>query len=240
MSESSIGIYFGFNNAYIGTYQNNNLIIIPSEIGENKIPLFVSFTKGKILISEYAKFNIEKEPKNTIYQIRKLIGKNYDDPDIQILKKNVSYIIEKDSKSNKPKIIIEDNNEIKSYTPEEIYALILNQLIKITLNSIDKIKNIVLTIPTYFNDSQKKSIENACNIAGLDVKLVKESIAACIAYNNDILDEQKNILVFSMGSSELNISIVKLNNSLFKIISNGHYKIHMLQLILLLVLYLIH
>ena len=139
MSESSIGIYFGFNNAYIGTYQNNNLIIIPSEIGENKIPLFVSFTKGKILISEYAKFNIEKEPKNTIYQIRKLIGKNYDDPEVQKLIKEVSYIIEKDSKLNKPKIRVEYNDEIKSFSPEEIYTIILKQLIQLVLKSIDKI-----------------------------------------------------------------------------------------------------
>ena len=223
MTEASIGINLGLRNAIIGIYKINGVEIIYNEFGNNKIPLIISFQKGEILFGESAKNIINKNAKNSIYEINKLIGKNYDDPDIQILKKNVSYIIEKDSKSNKPKIIIEDNYEIKSYTPEEIYALILNQLIKITLNSIDKIKNIVLTIPTYFNDSQKKSIENACNIAGLDVKLVKESIAACIAYNNDILDEQKNILVFSMGSSELNISIVKLKNSLFKIISNSHY-----------------
>ena len=223
MSESSIGIYFGFNNAYIGTYQNNNLIIIPSEIGENKIPLFVSFTKGKILISEYAKFNIEKEPKNTIYQIRKLIGKNYDDPEVQKLIKEVSYIIEKDSKLNKPKIRVEYNDEIKSFSPEEIYTIILKQLIQLVLKSIDKIKNIVITIPTYFNDIQRKSIENASKINELDIKLVKESIAACVFYNNNKLYFNKNILVFSMGSSELNISIVELKNSLFKIISNSQF-----------------
>ena len=225
MSESSIGIYLGLKNACIGTYQNNSIKLIPSELGKIKIPLIVSFSKGKILVGESAKGKMENEPKNTIYEIRKLIGKNYDDPDVQKLIKEVPYIIKKDSKTNKPIIIVEYYEDIKSYSPEQIYVIILQKLIEISLRSINEIKNIVITIPTYFNDFQRKSIENECKIAGLDVKLIEESIAACLAYNNNKLNTDKIILVFSMGSCELNLSIVQLNNSLFKIISNGHYKI---------------
>ena len=227
MYHNSIGIYFGSDEFCIGSYFSNQIEIIQNFEHNTTTPSIVSFTENNILIGESAKNNMIKNPKNTIYGIRKLIGKKYDDPEIQQLIKTVPYKIEKDIKSNKPKIIVEYQKEIKSYYPEEIFEMIIRYLIKCSekffLN--DKIENIIITVPVNFNYSQTQIIEELCKKIGIKGKIIKEPISACIAYRIDESKIERNILVLSIEKNELNISIVNFKNLLFKIISNVHQDI---------------
>ena len=128
MSDYPVGIYLGPNDSSIAIWRNNKVEIIPNESGERTTPSVVSFTKNERLVGEGAKNNIIKNPKNTIYGIREIIGKKYDDPDVQKFIKKVPFKIVKDSKTYKTIIIIEYLNKITSYYPKKIYVMIIDKL----------------------------------------------------------------------------------------------------------------
>jgi molecular chaperone DnaK (HSP70) len=218
-----IGIDIGFINCCVGIYRSNTVEII-SDIysGDMLVPFEISFYEKKILVGISTKNLMKRNPKNTIYGIRKLLGKKFNDPQVQNFMKTVPYKIEKDLNSDKINIVVKCEGEIKKYFPEDLYIMILQKL-KYNAESYygDEIKNVVLTVPTYFNEKQFELIENACKIVGFkDIKLIYEPIAACIAYNK--LNDERNILVFSMGSNELDISIIELKNKKFKILGTSH------------------
>ena len=160
--------------------------------------------------------------KNTVYGLREIIGKNYDDEEVQKFIKKVNFIIEEDSNTNKPIIIIENNGEKKRYFIEEIYSMIFDEIIKKTKQYLKQdVKNIILTIPSYFNDSQTNIIKNLVKKNGLNIlKIIKEAIAACYAYN--LVDDKKpkKILVLYMGSNETNINILFFDGYSFEVKAN--------------------
>ena len=221
-----IGIDIGFNNCCVGIYRNNKVYII-SDIysGLCLEPFMISFYEKEILVGTPAKNLMKENPKNTIYGIRKLLGKKFNDPQVQNFMKTVPYKIEKDLNSDKINIVVEYEGEIKKYFPEDLYIMILQKLKQnAKVFSYHEIKNVVLTVPTYFNEKQFELIENVCKIVGFEnIKLIYEPIAACIPYIfDDKLNGESNILVFSMGSNELDISIIELKNKKFKILGTSH------------------
>ena len=145
--------------------------------------------------------------------------KKYDDPDVQKFIYKVPFKIEKDSKTDKPKIIVEYLNKITSYYPEEIYAMIIEQLKQSAEDYLQRnIKEAIITVPSYYNYTQRQAIKYSAKICGLNVlKIVNEEIAVCYAYGLHNEKKKMNILVFNMRSNETNVSIVNLNNSIFKI-----------------------
>ena len=218
MDGEIIGIDFGLTNSYVSIWMNNKAEIVPNDFGRF-FPSIVTFYKKEKYAGHGAKTLIKKNPKNTIYNIRKLIGKKYNDPEIQKLIKTVPYKIIKDNNSNKIKIEIKDSGIIKKYYPEEILSILLINLKKIAEDFRGKLcNNLVITVPVYFLNEQKESIKIACKLAGLNLlNIISEPIAACYACDID-LNVNKNILVFSIGTKEINISILSLKDKKFQII----------------------
>ena len=219
MSDYPVGIYLGPNDSSIAIWGNlERAEIIQNNNGDYTTPSVVSFIKNKRFVGEDAKNQIIKNPKNTIYGIREIIGRKFDEPEVQKFIKKVPFKIEKDSKTNKPKIIVEYLDKITSFYPEEIYAMIIQKLINLSREYIgSEINEAIITIPSYYNDSQRQAIIDSGKICGLNkLKIVNEDIAVCYAYNLGHY-EKENILVFNMRSNETNVSIVNLKNSIFKI-----------------------
>ena len=219
MSYYPVGIYLGPNDSSIAIWKNGKVNIIPNESGERTTPSVVSFTKNKRLVGVAAKRIKIRNPKNTIYGIREIIGKKYDDPDVQKFIKKVPFKIVKDSKTEKPKIIVEYRGETKSYYPEEIYAMIIDKLKRTAENYLGRnINEAIITVPSYYNYTQRQAIKDSARICGLNVlKIVNEEIAVCYTYGLHNEKKEMNILVFNMRSNETNVSIVNLNNSIFEI-----------------------
>ena len=214
-----VGIYLGPNDSSIAIWKNNKVNIISNESGERTTPSVVSFTKNERLVGIPAENNKIINPKNTIYGIREIIGKKYDDPDVQKFIYKVPFKIEKDSKKDKPKIIVEYRGETKSYYPEEIYAMIIDKLKQLAEDYLGRnIKEAIITVPSYYNYTQRQAIKYSAKICGLNVlKIVNEEIAVCYAYGLHNEKKEMNILVFNMRSNETNVSIVNLKNSIFEI-----------------------
>ena len=166
-----VGIYLGPNDSSIAIWKNGKVNIIPNESGERTTPSVVSFTKNERLVGIPAENNKIRNPKNTIYGIREIIGKKYDDPDVQKFIKKVPFKIEKDSKTEKPKIIVEYRGETKSYYPEEIYAMIIDKLKQLAEDYIGRndIKEAIITVPSYYNYTQRQVIKYSAKICGLNV-----------------------------------------------------------------------
>ena len=222
--ELILGIDLGTTYSCVGIWKNGKVEIVPNEIGERTTPSIVSFDKNERLIGKAAK----SKNKNIIYDAKRLIGRNYDDKEIQEDMKYWPFKVIKDD-NNRPLFEIKyDDGKIEKFYPEEISSMILSKLKK---NAKDfcgsEIKKAIITVPAYFNDLQRQCTKNAGKIAGLDViRIINEPTAAAIAYglqNNN--NEKKYILVFDFGGGTLDVTILLLNKKIFEVKStcgNSH------------------
>ena len=217
-----IGIDLGTTYSCVGIYENNKVQIIPNSMGERNIPSIVCFKGNEIIVGKQAKSQI-KNIENIIYDSKRLIGRNFNDEEVQKDMKYYTFKLESDN-NNKPKIIVTINNEKKSYSPEDISSIILKQLKKSVEDYIGKkVKDAIITVPANFNNLQRKATFKAAELAGLNlIRTINEPIAAAIAYGFDNLSNiEKNICVFDFGGGTLDVSILKLKNKDFKVLSNG-------------------
>ena len=212
-----LGIDLGTTKSSVGICINGKIEIIPDKETRNKfIPSVVSFTENDILIGESAKNNIEKNYKNTIYNIMILIGKKFDDPEIQKEIKLLPYKVIK-GENNKLKIEVEYKKKIKTFFPEEILAFILSKLKRNVKEYLGKeINDTVISCPNYFNYIQKEAIRLACTIAGLNlIRNINGTNAFAISYYyNNIIQEEKNVLIFHLGAGFFDVGIMTIDNSL--------------------------
>ena len=222
--ELILGIDLGTTYSCVGIWKNRKVEIIPNEIGERTTPSIVSFDKNERLIGKAAK----SKNKNIIYDAKRLIGRNYDDKEIQEDMKYWPFKVIKDD-NNRPLFEIKyDDGIIEKFYPEEISSMILSKLKE---NAKDfcghEINDAIITVPAYFNDLQRQCTKNAGKIAGLDdIIIINEPTAAAIAYalqkNNN---EKKYILVFDFGGGTLDVTILLLNKKIFEVKStcgNSH------------------
>ena len=220
----NIGIDLGTTYSCAGVYRNNKVEIIPNKIAVRITPSVVCFREShEILIGELAKKQITKNYKNTIYDIKRLIGRNFNDKHIQEDMKLWPFKVEKDSK-NKPIIIVEYNNEKKKFYPEQIAAMILESLKKDAEEFLgQKVKDAVITVPAYFNNLQRQATIDAGKIAGLNViKLINEPTAAAIAYGfENNFKEKKNVCVFDLGGGTFDVTILEIDNKKFTVKAIG-------------------
>ncbi len=168
-----IGIDLGTTFSCIGVYRNAAVEIIPNEKGDRTTPSIVSFLDDNIYVGEQTEYRRIKDPKNKIYAVKRIIGRNYDDQDVQEDIKNFSYKVISDN-IGRPMIEV-NSNGIKRYSPEQISAKILAKLKQSAESFLgQKIKKVVITVPAYFTERQKQATKNAGEIAGLDViKIIK-------------------------------------------------------------------
>jgi len=216
-----IGIDLGTTYSCVGIFRNGSVEIIPNELGNRITPSVVAFTDEERLVGEAAKNQAALNPKRTIYSVKRLIGRKYNDKEVQMDKKLLPYdIIDKDGK---PYIQVETKQGKKLYSPEEISAMVLTKMKQIAENFLGReVKNAVITVPAYFNDSQRQSTKDAGTIAGLNVlRIINEPTAAAIAYGLDKKDKERNILVFDLGGGTFDVSLLTIDSGVFEVVSTN-------------------
>jgi heat shock protein 5 len=217
-----IGIDLGTTYSCVGIFKNGRVEIIPNELGNRITPSIVAFTDDERLVGEAAKNQGALNPARTVYSIKRLIGRKYADKEVQHDKKLLPYDIV--SKDGKPYVEVDIKNEKKQFSPEEISAMILTKMKSIAEKYLgQEVKHAVITVPAYFNDSQRQSTKDAGMISGLNVlRIINEPTAAAIAYGLDKKHKERNILVFDLGGGTFDVSLLTIDEGVFEVIqTNG-------------------
>ncbi|CAN1171556.1 Luminal-binding protein 4 [Linum perenne] len=221
--ETVIGMDLGTTYSCVGVYHPYcYLEIIRNDQGNYVTPSWVSFTDSEILIGEAAKNQTAVNPEINIFDVKRLIGRKFEDEEVQRHMKLVPYkIVSKEGKSY-IEVKIKDG-ETKFFSPEEITAMIMTKM-KETVEALlkKKINDAVVTIPAYFNDAQRQATKDACAIAGLNVtRIIDEPTAAVIAYAIDQKASQRNVLVFHLGGGTCYASILRIDNGDVEVLSTS-------------------
>jgi L1 cell adhesion molecule like protein len=218
-----IGIDLGTVNSCLGIWQNDRVEIIANEQGNRTTPSYVSFTSEERLIGDAAKQQCGGNPKNTIFDAKRLIGRRFDDASVQDYLKHWPFKVV--NVGGKPKVEVEFKDEIKQFLPEEIGAMVLTKMKQIAESYLgQEVKNAVITVPAYFNDSQRQATKDAGAIAGLNVlRIINEPTAAAIAYGLDKVGDGKtrNIVVFDCGGGTHDISVLTIDEGVFEVKATG-------------------
>ena len=214
----TIGIDLGTCFSVVGVFMNGKVEIITDEQGQRTVASYVSFSDQERLIGNAAKYQCAMNPKNTVFDAKRLIGKSYNDPKIQEFYKNWPFQV--NNKNNKPSIEVDYLGERKSFSPEEISAMILTKLKEMAETYLgEPVTDAVICHPAYFTDEQKNATKDAAIIAGLNVKrLLSEPISAALAYGLDKnTDKEKNIIIFDMGAGTHDVSLLTICDGVFEV-----------------------
>ncbi|KAI9576969.1 heat shock protein 68-like [Glossina fuscipes] len=215
----AIGIDLGTTYSCVGVFQNGKVEIIADDQGNRTTPSYVAFTDTERLIGDAAKNQGAKNPRNTIYDIKRLIGRKYDDSQIQEDMKHWPFKVI--SEGGEAKIWVEFKGERKRFAPEEISSMILTTMKEIAEAYLGHtVKDAVVSVPAYFNDSQRQATKNAGAIADLNVLgIINEPISAVLAYGLDKnLKGERNVLIFDLGGGTFDVSILTIDqDSLFEV-----------------------
>ncbi|KAG2435340.1 hypothetical protein HXX76_007413 [Chlamydomonas incerta] len=216
-----IGIDLGTTYSCVGVYKNGRVEIIANDQGNRITPSYVAFTDEERLIGDAAKNQATVNPKRTVYDVKRLIGRRFSDADVQRDRKLVSYDIV--DRAGKPYVAVDIKGEQKVFSPEEISAMILQKMKDTAEAYLGKtVKHAVVTVPAYFNDAQRQATKDAGTISGLNVvRIINEPTAAAIAYGLDKKGGEKNILVFDLGGGTFDVSILTIDNGVFEVISTN-------------------
>ncbi|XP_050304050.1 heat shock 70 kDa protein cognate 2-like [Anthonomus grandis grandis] len=219
----AIGIDLGTTYSCVGVWQHGKVEIIANDQGNRTTPSYVAFTDTERLIGDAAKSQVAMNPKNTVFDAKRLIGRKFDDEKIQDDMKHWPFTVINDG--GKPKIQVEYKGEIKKFTPEEISSMVLTKMKEIAETYLGgKVSDAVITVPAYFNDSQRQATKDAGVIAGLNVlRIINEPTAAALAYGLDKnLKGDKNVLIFDLGGGTFDVSILAIDEgSLFQVKSTA-------------------
>ena len=223
--EIAAGFDIGTTTSCAAVWLNDRVEIIPDgQTGSRIIPSYVSFSDEEKLVGDAAKNQSTMNPKNTVYDAKRLIGRKFNDPVVQEDIKLWSFNVTGDT-NNKPLINVKYKKEDKQFHPEEISAMVIQRLKETTESFLGHpLKKVVITVPAYFNDSQRQATKDAGAIAGLEVlRIINEPTAAAIAYGLDKTDDkkEKNILVFDCGGGTHDVSILTLDGGIFEVKATG-------------------
>lgn len=223
MSDYIIGIDLGTTYSCVAVWKNGRVEIIPNDLGMNTTPSCVSFTEIERYIGQIAKDNSQRNPRNTIYDVKRLIGRKIDDPLIQDDLKHWPFTVTQNPQKQ-PMIVATYKEKEQQFHPEEISAMILEKLKSYAEDYLgQKITQAVITVPAYFNDSQRQATSDAAKIAGLNCRrIINEPTAAALAYGLDkrCLKEQL-VLIFDLGGGTLDVSLLAIENGTFEVIGTS-------------------
>ena len=214
----AIGIDLGTTYSCVGWWKDNRCDIIANDQGNRTTPSYVAFTDTERLIGDGAKNQSSMNPNNTVFDAKRLIGRSFDDKALQSDIKQFPFTVK--DKSNKPIIEVEYKGEKKDYLPEEISSMVLIKMKEIAEAYIgEEVTDAVITVPAYFNDSQRQSTKDAGAIAGLNVlRIINEPTAAAIAYGLDNKEGgEKNILIFDLGGGTFDVSLLNIEDGIFEV-----------------------
>ncbi|KAL1422092.1 hypothetical protein MTO96_003899 [Rhipicephalus appendiculatus] len=213
-NEPAIGIDLGTTYSCVGIFQNGKVEIIANDQGNRTTPSYVAFTETERLVGDPAKAQVALNPENTVFGSKRLIGRTFDDPKLQDDLKHLPFKVINDN--NVPKIQVTYKGEEKVFNPEEISAMILTKMREIAEAYLgQKITFACVTVPAYFNDSQRQATKDATAIAGLKVpKILNEPTAAALAYGLDkVTSGEKIVLIVDLGGGTFDVSLLSIKNS---------------------------
>ena len=214
-----IGIDLGTGNSCVGVMKDNKVEIITNSDGERTTPSFVAFTDTEKLVGLAAKNQYAMNPKNTVYEVKRLMGRKFDDPDVQEDIKRFTYKVIK-GKNGYPEIEVMYKNNVEHFSPEQISAMILTKMKETAEEFLgEPVHKAVITVPAYFNDAQRQATKDAGTIAGLEVlRLIAEPTSSVLAYGlNNTSDKEKNIMVVDPGSGTYDVSIINVDDGVFEV-----------------------
>ena len=221
-TDLAVGIDLGTCYSAVAVYRNNAVEIIANSSGNRITPSIVAYTEEERLIGNSAANQISMNPTNTIYGAKRILGKRFDDKQLQNDTKNFPFkIINKD---NKPMIEVNYKNEVKLVSAEEISAAVLSAMKKTAEDYLgQEVKNCVITVPAHFNNEQREATKDCAVIANLNcLRLINEPTSACLAYNlNNTSEVEKNILVFDTGGGTHDVSLLKTADGFIEVLATG-------------------
>jgi heat shock protein 1/8 len=215
----AIGIDLGTTYSCVGVWQNDRVEIIANDQGNRTTPSYVSFTDTERLVGDAAKSLASSNPKNTVFDAKRLIGRKFNDPVIKADMQHWPFTV-KSGNADKPEIEVDYKGETKTFLPEEISAMVLQKLKQTAEAYLGcEVKDAVVTVPAYFNDSQRQATKDAGTIAGLNVlRIINEPTAAALAYG---LDKKKageqNVVIFDCGGGTHDVSLITIDDGIFEV-----------------------
>lgn len=219
----AIGIDLGTCFSCCSIYRNGKVEIIPNRQGNRITPSYVSFSDTERLIGDGSKNQASSNPKNTVYDAKRMIGRKFSDKTVQEDMKSWPFKVIDDG-NDKPQIVVMFKGEEKKFYPEEISAMVLTYMKEIAEEYLsEKIVDVIITVPAYFTDECRQATKDAGSIAGLNVlRIINEPTSAALAYGLDNKsEEERNILVFDIGGGTFDVSVLTLDGGLFEVKSTG-------------------
>ncbi|KAL3672212.1 70-kilodalton heat shock protein [Phytophthora oleae] len=214
----SVGIDLGTTYSCVGVWQNDRVEIIANDQGNRTTPSYVAFTDSERLIGDAAKNQVAMNAHNTVFDAKRLIGRKFSDPIVQADIKHWPFKLTSGA-GDKPQITVQFKGESKTFQPEEISSMVLIKMREVAEAFIGKeVKNAVITVPAYFNDSQRQATKDAGAIAGLNVlRIINEPTAAAIAYGLDKKGGERNVLIFDLGGGTFDVSLLSIEEGIFEV-----------------------
>jgi len=214
----AVGIDLGTTYSCVGHWKNNNVDIITNEMGDRTTPSYVSFNKDERLVGGAAKNQCARNPKNTVFDAKRLIGRQFNDPIVQADTKLWPFTVQP-GPGGKPVIAVNYQGAEKTFYPEEISSMILSKLKDNATAFVgEEVKSAVITVPAYFNDSQRQATKDAGQIAGLNVlRIINEPTAAAIAYGLDKTNDERTVLIFDLGGGTFDVSLLTIDDGVFEV-----------------------
>merc|ERR1711915_1124639 len=220
--KTAVGIDLGTTYSCVGVWKNDGVEIIANDQGNRTTPSYVAFTDTERLIGDAAKNQVARNPENTVFDAKRLIGRKFADPIVQADIKLWPFKVIS-GQGDKPMIEVNAQGEEKKFHPEEVSSMILMYM-KETAEAYlgTEVNNAVVTVPAYFNDSQRQATKDAGSISGLNVlRIINEPTAAAIAYGLDKKGDEKNVLIFDLGGGTFDVSLLTIEEGIFEVKSTA-------------------